>query len=400
MTLLEAAGRLLSALDRAFPTDMGDVLRRFLADEAGATQVVLFLADYDLAELRALPGADPLAEPEAAPLSAQGAKRAYDAQAPVSIPAEDATDVYLPVSLRAERLGALGVRVPNPVDAGTLLGLEQVATTTAYVLFAAGRYTDLYERARRRKDLTLPAEMQWSLLPVRSFHCEAFTVAGQLMPAYEVGGDAFDYAVEPGSLVLTVTDAMGHGLRASLLSSLAVNALRNSRRKGARVAAQLEWADRVLHQQFGGDQFVTGIGVSVELATGLAAVVNAGHPDVYRVRRGSVAPVGLPAQLPMGLFPGVTYTEEQLQLEPGDRYVFVSDGVLEAAPDGEETRRGEEFGEQRLQGVILATAEQPPHEAVRILLRAVGDYRQGALHDDATVLCLDWHATGAQPAGG
>lgn len=391
MTLLEAAGRLLPALDRAFPTDMGDVLLRFLADEAGVRQVVLFLADYDLVELRALPGADPLAEPQAAPLTVEDAKRAYDAQAPVSIPAGDATDVYLPVSLRAERLGVLGVRVPDPVEPSTLLGLEEVATTTAYVLFAAGRYTDLYERARRRKDLALPAEMQWSLLPVRSFSCGAFTVAGQLMPAYEVGGDTFDYAVEPGSLVLTVTDAMGHGLRASLLSSLAVHALRNGRRRGSDVAGQLEWADRVLHEQFGGDQFVTGIGVSVDLATGLADVVNAGHPDVYRVRGGAVAPVGLGAQLPMGLFPGVHYAAEQVQLEPGDRYVFVSDGVLEAAPEGEETRRGEEFGEQRLQGVVLATAEQPPHEAVRILLRAVGDYQQGALHDDATVLCLDWH---------
>jgi len=74
-------------------------------------------------------------------------------------------------------------------------------------------------------------------------------------------------------------------------------------------------------------------------------------------------------------------------VRPGDRLFFASDGVTEAGPRG-----AEPFGEKRLQGVLLATARQPPHEAVRQVLRTVSAYQQGAFRDDATALCLDWRS--------
>jgi serine phosphatase RsbU (regulator of sigma subunit) len=128
-----------------------------------------------------------------------------------------------------------------------------------YLLPAAHNYTDIVERARRERPLELPAEMQWSMLPIRAYSCGPFSLAGQLVPAYEVGGDLFDYAVQTDELFVTVIDAMGHGLRASLLGTLAITALRNARRTGLALADQLRQADRVLHSQFGGEQLVTAL---------------------------------------------------------------------------------------------------------------------------------------------
>ena len=94
----------------------------------------------------------------------------------------------------------------------------------AYVIVTARRYTDLFERVRRRRSLELAAEIQWELLPVLAFEGDAFALAGALEPAYTIAGDSFDYSVDVDHVTLVITDGMGHGLRAALLGSLALRA--------------------------------------------------------------------------------------------------------------------------------------------------------------------------------
>ena len=389
MALTELVGTLLPALDEAFPTDLVDVLASFLRRHAGAGEVDLLLADYDLEILVTIRRDEPSASNRSTPVTGSESGRAYSSQATVVEEADGDVVVHVPVSLRAERLGVLRVRLPEPVPPGTLAGLQQVATVVAYVIFAAGRFTDMIEQARRRKPLALDAEMQWTLLPVRAFAGPQFEIAGQLMPAYDVGGDSFDYSVETGELHLSVTDAMGHGLGASLLDSLAVAALRNARRTGADVAEQAQRAHDALLAQFGGAQFVTGLVARVQLLTGLVDVVNAGHPWPILLRSGELTELDLPTQLPLGLFADTRYRKHQFTLEPGDRLLVISDGVTDAGP-----ARAKPFGEQRLQGLLLATADDPPHEAVRHILRTISAYQNEAFRDDATALCLDWHGGG------
>ena len=76
---------------------------------------------------------------------------------------------------------------------------------------------------------------------------------------------------------------------------------------------------------------------------------------------------------------------QQLTLEPGDRLVLLSDGVLEAAPEG-----GPAFGAARLEGLLRSSRELAPHEVARLLVREVIAHRAGDLADDVTVVCLDW----------
>ena len=98
------------------------------------------------------------------------------------------------------------------------------------MLTGARRYTDRFEMLRRRRELGLAAEIQWELLPSLAFELPAFSIAGTVEPAYEIGGDNFDYAISAHRLTVSVSDAVGHGIRAALLASLAVTAMRNARR--------------------------------------------------------------------------------------------------------------------------------------------------------------------------
>jgi len=86
--------------------------------------------------------------------------------------------------------------------------------------------------------------MQWSMLPIGAYSCDQFSLVGQLDPAYDVGGDLFDYAAGTDELFVSVIDAMGHWPRASLLGTLAATTLRNARRTGLALADQLRQADR------------------------------------------------------------------------------------------------------------------------------------------------------------
>lgn len=386
MGLPSVVGQLLPALDSAFPGSLLPVVEDFLVTHAGARSVEVLLADYDLLLLRRLPGS--FAPPgETMPVDGSDAGRAFITQANVVVPVDGGVRVFVPITLRMERLGLLDVLLPQPPDADLLTGLAGTALALAYLLPTASNYSDLIERARRDRPLELSAEMQWSMLPVRAYGGPSFQLAGQLVPAYEVGGDLFDYAVEEDELLVYVIDAMGHGLQASVLGSLAVNALRNARRTGLSLGDQMRQADRVLYGEFGGERFVTGLALRIDTATGRADVVNAGHPPGHLIRDGRVQRLQVPADLPLGMFESTRYAEHPAALRAGDRLLLVSDGVLEATDPA-----GEEYGEHRLQGAMLATAALPAIETVRHLVRTLRDYQRDELRDDATFLCLDWGA--------
>lgn len=399
MALRDLVGRLLPAFDAVFPTAVLRELTAFLTDAVGARSVSLWLADYDLRVLGGLAGPDgtEVGERLAADRTTP-AGVAFTDQHPVTVDHPAVADaatvaVYVPVSLRAERLGVLQVDLAAPVDPETLAGLGEVALTVAYVLKLAARYTDVFERLRRPRPLEIAAEAQWSLLPATGFGCDAFTVAGRLAPAYRVGGDGYDYCVDPSSLWLAVTDAMGHAVRASALSAIAVNALRNRRRAGEDLAAQASAAADALVQVFGGDRFVAAVLLTVDLTTGHGQMINAGHPSPYLLRGDAPAEVlDLPHQLPLGLVTEAapTYRPAPVTLRPGDRLVFTSDGVLEAR-----LADGSEFGDRLPQRL---TATGSPHQMIDQVQRSLLTATGGDLRDDATVVVLDWRGRPADYA--
>ncbi len=85
--------------------------------------------------------------------------------------------------------------------------------------------------------MALQAEMVWAFLPQRTFATGQVLVAASLEPAYEVGGDAFDYSLLGDHLHVSVFDALGHDLASGLLASVGLAACRSTRRAGGSLAA-------------------------------------------------------------------------------------------------------------------------------------------------------------------
>ncbi|MEV4232249.1 PP2C family protein-serine/threonine phosphatase [Streptomyces bobili] len=385
------------ALRTAAPHELVDAVRRVLAERYAAVAVELLMADYGLTVLQPVSGPrgrEPLSVYDSA------AGRAFGAQEPYVEPAGDGrVRAHLPVTVRGDRLGVLSVTLPEDGDAdghgdgdgeevsGVLDELTEVAQVLGHEVVVAERATDLYLRARRRDRLTLAAEMQWQLLPARSSTGPGYALGAQLEPAYAVHGDNFDWSATADRLTLYVSNGMGEGTEAALLTNLAVNALRNARRAGLPIADQAALADQAVHAHYGGRSYLSVLMLDVELATGRAQVVDAGSPRLLRLRAGTVERVGFEAQLPLGMFEETDYAAQPFRVEPGDRLVFVSDGVHAVASPA-----GEAYGDAALARAISSTRLLPAAEVPRAVLRELTGHRGGRVpEDDALVVCLDWH---------
>jgi serine phosphatase RsbU (regulator of sigma subunit) len=386
----EFVAELQRALDEAPPHAVVPVLAGVLEDHLGAKETTLLLADYSESVLERFDSAATIGSGNRPiPLEGTSAGRAYRLQIPVIDEEGPGWTGHFPVSVRSERFGVLMVVLSAPPEPEVAVVLQVVSRTLGYVVASARRYTDVFERVRRSRNLALAAEMQWELLPVLGYVGAEFSLAGALEPAYEVAGDNFDYAVEAEQVWISITDAMGHGLRAAMLASLAVNAIRNKRRGGGGLVEQAALAGHVVGEQFGGADFVAGLLMRIDLHTGRAEAVNAGQGLVWRLRGGDVGRVDLKADPPLGPFPEIRYQVQPVDLAQGDRLVLVSDGVLEAGPV-----RGDAFGAARLGALLDRVRDRSPLECVRLVVDAVKAYQQGDLRDDATVVCLDWFGPG------
>jgi serine phosphatase RsbU (regulator of sigma subunit) len=400
-------GALLRDLDQAAPSELVDVCARWLARHVAAQACVLLLADYAEASLEPVAGGPGVAQIRPQDLMDSAAGEAYREQRRVTAALDHTAEaaaagaaaggagraggptlvVYLPVSVRAERLGVLAVTVPGH-DLGPEVGevLDDVARVLGHVLTGARRYTDRFEMLRRRRELGLAAEIQWELLPSLAFELPAFSIAGTVEPAYEIGGDNFDYAISAHRLTVSVSDAVGHGIRAALLASLAVTAMRNARRAHCSIVEQAGTANRHLVEQFPGADFVTGLILELDVDNGAAMILNAGHPPPLLLREGGVSELLVPPELPLGLVGSAHYPVHPIQLHPSDRLLLFTDGITEAH------RRGErDFGYRRLAAMLADQSHLRPPELVRHLTRAVNESCNGVLSDDATAVCLDWH---------
>jgi serine phosphatase RsbU (regulator of sigma subunit) len=179
---------------------------------------------------------------------------------------------------------------------------------------------------------------------------------------------------------------MGHSIDASILATVLVGGLRNARRAGVGLAEQAQRANAGLVDYLQRAGFVTGQVARIDLRAETATIVNAGHPPPLRLRHGRLETVPLHADPPFGPFPEVRYRVQPLPLEPGDRLVFLTDGMLERNAASAEIPR-----------LVTAGAAMQPREAVQHLVQAVLEATDGKLNDDATVMCLDWH--GDRPRG-
>jgi serine phosphatase RsbU (regulator of sigma subunit) len=353
---------------------------------AGADAATVMVADYGLLSLQALGDAGPVGEAQPIEGTLAGRALAHDA---VVTSGTDPTVVYVPLTEGTERVGVLELSYRRwDDDSAALAG--PVAQLLVLLLISKRRYTDAVLRSRRSEPLSMAAEMQWGLLPPLACAAKGVRLSGILEPAYSIGGDSFDYALDPGGVQFAIVDAVGHGTPAVLLSVAAISALRNARREGRTITDGYAAAGAALEAQFGGSAYVTGQIGTLDVRAGRLAWLNAGHPLPLLVRDAHVRELRCRPSRPMGLR-GAVAEVAVVDLQPGDTILFYTDGAVESR-----SPRGEPFGLPRLMDHLAVAVQEGvvPAETVRRLSTSIVAYNGHELSDDATLLLLEYHGLG------
>ncbi|MBB4980426.1 PP2C family protein-serine/threonine phosphatase [Streptomyces nymphaeiformis] len=351
----------------------------------GGREVRILLQDYGQRNLVPLAG-DGLKDGEPLPIDGSEAGRCFLTARPVEVPSADGTRVHVPLLDGGDQAGVLAVTLDTIDDDRRLL--RRIAGVLADVLQTKNGYTDLFFRTRRGEAMSVAAEIQWSLLPPLAMTMSRVAVAGVLEPAYDVAGDSFDYALNGDVLHLAMIDAMGHGLDAATMATVAIGAYRHARRTSVELSEIYLFMDRAIAEQFAPDHFVTAQMLRLDTGTGRLQWVNAGHPAPMLIRGHRVVRrLNSPTTLPVG-FGGAQPQVSETVLEPGDRILCFTDGLIEEHQSGQE-----EFGEDQLIDWIhrLDRADRGVRAVARDLSHTLRRARGETTTDDATLVLVEWH---------
>jgi serine phosphatase RsbU (regulator of sigma subunit) len=354
----------------------------------GALETVVYLADYE--QHRLVPVQD-AGTPSRQEITVDGSvgglafRRVEPTRFPVR--AEGGTRLWVPLLDGAERAGVVELLYPGDVSEAMEEEARHFASLIAELAVTRDAYSDVFAKLRRNRPLSIAAEIQWELVPPLTFGSERIVVTGALEPSYDIGGDTFDYAVNDGVADLMVLDAVGHGLPAALLATAAIGAYRAGRRQELPLPDISSVMNGVIAEQFPASRFATAVLARLDLDSGQLTWVNAGHPAPLVVRGTSLLPPhACPSSRPLGLQDRPA-GECRIHLQPGDRVLLYTDGIVEAR-----SPQGEFFGEERLADFVIraeAAGDAPP-ETLRRLMQSVLEHQAGRLQDDASIVLVEW----------
>jgi hypothetical protein len=380
---VELLNELLRRTHLSAPSD----LARIVADQAsgiGARDVVLYLIDYEQETLI------PMGAAGREPLSVAGtlAGRSFRTTS-ILRSSEDGDGLWLPLLDGTERLGVMGMAFPDgAIVPETVAICERYSHLVALLMVTKAAYGDVVQLTRRRRRMTIAAELLWELVPPMVFATDRLVVTGLLEPCYDNGGDALDYAVNDDVLHLAVFDAMGHGLPAAGVAAFALSAYRHSRRGGSDLLETYAAMDEAVGDQLPGERYVTALIAELDLNGGRLSWVSAGHPAPLVIRDGrhALTLASTPAT-PLGVETAITPSVSEASLEPGDLLLLYTDGLTEARGAD-----GSMFGPEGLSEFIVreAAAGQTAPETLRRLRHTIVDGAQGDLRDDASALLIEW----------
>jgi serine phosphatase RsbU (regulator of sigma subunit)/ligand-binding sensor domain-containing protein len=241
------------------------------------------------------------------------------------------------------------------------------------------------------EELQVAHDLQMGLMPTESPDIEGLDIAGRCLTANHVGGDCFQYFRREGKLLVCLADVTGHAMEAAIPVVMFDGILKSQIELDDPLEQLFGRLNRTLCDTLDSRTFVCVAMAEIDLATRATRLANGGcpYPYHYRAATGDIAELQAEAY-PLGVRPDTEYPAVEAQLEPGDRIIFCSDGIVEA-----ENADGQLFGFERTADTILRgckkglNAEDLLAQIVDEVKAFSGEVPQG---DDQTIVVLQIEA--------
>jgi serine phosphatase RsbU (regulator of sigma subunit) len=281
-----------------------------------------------------------------------------------------------PMMVRGRAIGVLvAVRRPGA-------SLRELARQGAAAIELTSAYTDVFEGGRRTRQPSPAAELQLGLLPPRIMNVTGAELAGSLVPAYQSGGDWFDFADNHDGAWLAIADPKGTGPAATALGALALSALRSARRSDATLEQAALCMDQIV-REVGGPEFTINALIARWNAptSRLAWISCDGPPLIIASADGTTQQLENQTQGPLGSAerPAERQRHER-RLHPGQRLILCSDGAS--------TARSSTGSLIDIKQAITATRYASAAVTVRNILDVIARASPDGPQDDAAVITL------------
>jgi serine phosphatase RsbU (regulator of sigma subunit) len=252
------------------------------------------------------------------------------------------------------------------------------------LLELAAAQESLIAKEKLEVELNMARQIQESMLPNELPHLPGWSLAVHWQPARAVSGDFYDFFSLPdGRLVLIVGDVTDKGVPAALIMTVTRSMLRTATMQAGCPSDLLERVNQLLCPEMPQSMFVTCFVAFLSPEDGHMTYANAGHCLPVLERNGTLTELRAKG-MPLGLLPDMRYPGEAVDLAPGDRLLFYSDGLVEAhSPDGEM------FGKSAFAAAFASAADGPA--LIRTLLQQWHSFSGGQAEqeDDITLVCLE-----------
>jgi phosphoserine phosphatase RsbU/P len=284
----------------------------------------------------------------------------------------------------------IGVLYLDSRDRGSLVSpltgpaLETLAAEAAIALENTRLYRQALDNARLEQELSIAAEMQQALMPPRQRRGVGFEAAGAMIPCRAIGGDFFDYLDLPdGRMGFVLCDVSGKGPSAALMTATIQGIFRGQAEDAYDPAVTMTRVNRVLSRRAIRTRYATGF-YGVLAPDGRFLSSNAGHNAPIVVHKDGTVRRLETGGMPLGMFAGTVYEEEELRLAPGDTLLMFTDGLSEA-----QNRQRAQFGDDRLVEAVRGACDRSPDALLEFLLSEVREFAGShPQSDDITALVV------------
>jgi hypothetical protein len=261
-----------------------------------------------------------------------------------------------------------------------------VLLSLGYVMFIFLLTSEGRLRVRLEAEMSIARRIQKTLIPSSGLAAGGAEAAGLTVPATEVGGDYYDFfELQDGRVAVFAADVAGHGVGAGILGAMTKSAFRAHIVHDPSPASMLRFLNSTLAALVERKMFITAAYLLLDAAHGSARIATAGHPALLRVNAGGSIDEMRTPSLALGMDRNATFTELSVPCARGDLFLLYTDGVLESASG----TGGEQFGPERLKGMLSANRELPPARLCEALLKGAESFRgKKAAVDDVTVVAV------------
>ncbi len=294
----------------------------------------------------------------------------------------------VPLLVKSNLIGILSVynkKGANKFSDDDMRLLTIIASQSAQIIENARLYEEEKNHMKLKEEARMAHDIQINLLPKSDPDLEGYDIAGRTVPASSVGGDYYDFiSLDSKKTVICLGDISGKGMPAALLMSYLQAAIRGQVLYGGTPKEYIKKSNTLLFRNTDDDRYATFFLGILNIITNEFKYTNAGHnPPLFVKSTGSHRNLSSGGPV-IGFIEDLDYIEEKFTLVSGDIIVLYTDGVTEAMNESEE-----EFGEERLHGLLLELRELPADKIINGVIDSVNKHSQNAPQsDDITMIVV------------